>query len=188
MRSAGRTFLTGLITILPVVLTVYLLYWLGVSAESALGKLIRLLMHAYVVQRLFAKAEDVLYHVPLIKSVYRAIRDFFDFFSPGKEREFEKVVAVSLGNSGMQVVGFVTEARPERLPRDFGDEESLLVYLPLSYMIGGYTVLLPRSAVRPLDMTMEEAMRFTLTAGVTGVNASPAWSAHVSEASASPPA
>ncbi|MGD2074350.1 MAG: DUF502 domain-containing protein [Gammaproteobacteria bacterium] len=213
MRSAGRTFLTGLITILPVVLTVYLLYWLGVSAESALGKLIRLLlpqewywpgmglltaigmvflvgllMHAYVVQRLFAKAEDVLYHVPLIKSVYRAIRDFFDFFSPGKEREFEKVVAVSLGNSGMQVVGFVTEARPERLPRDFGDEESLLVYLPLSYMIGGYTVLLPRSAVRPLDMTMEEAMRFTLTAGVTGVNASPAWSAHASGASASPPA
>jgi uncharacterized membrane protein len=194
MKSAGRTFLTGLITILPVVLTVYLLYWLAAAAESALGKSIRLvlpeewywpgmglvtglgmvflvglLMHAYVVQVLFAKAEEVLYHLPLIKSIYRAIRDFFDFFSPGKEREFEKVVAVSLG--GVQLVGFVTEARPERLPKDFGDEDNLLVYLPLSYMIGGYTVLLPRSAVRPLDMTMEEAMRFTLTAGVTSVTA-----------------
>jgi uncharacterized membrane protein len=38
----------------------------------------------------------------------------------------------------------------------------------LSYMIGGYTVLIPRSSVRPLDMSMEEALRFTLTAGVTG--------------------
>jgi uncharacterized membrane protein len=38
----------------------------------------------------------------------------------------------------------------------------------MSYMIGGYTVLMPRRAVQPLDMSMEEAMRFTLTAGVTG--------------------
>jgi uncharacterized membrane protein len=194
MKSAGRTFLTGLITILPVVLTGYLLYWLAVTAESVLGKLIRLvlpadwywpgmgvvaglavvfavglLMHAYVVQRLFTRAENMLYHVPVIKSVYRAIRDFFDFFSPAKQKDFHQVVAVTLGDTGMQLVGFVTEGRAERLPRDFGGEDRLLVYLPLSYMIGGYTVLLPRSAVRPLDMSMEEAMRFTLTAGVTGV-------------------
>ena len=101
MKSLSKTFLTGLITILPVFLTAYLLYWLAVSAESWLGNPIRmalpahwywpgmglvaglgvvfvvgLLMHAYVVQRLFAMAEEMLYHVPLIKSVYRAIRDF----------------------------------------------------------------------------------------------------------------
>jgi uncharacterized membrane protein len=35
-------------------------------------------------------------------------------------------------------------------------------------MIGGYAVLVPRGAVRPLEMGMEEAMRFVLTAGVTG--------------------
>ena len=34
-------------------------------------------------------------------------------------------------------------------------------------------LILPRSAVRPLDMNMEEAMRFTLTAGVTGAAAHP---------------
>ncbi len=196
MKSVSKTFLTGLITILPVILTGYLLYWLAVSAEAWLGNLIRLLlpahwywpgmglvaglgvvfgvgllMHAYVVQRLFAKGEEILYHVPLIKSVYRAIRDFFDFFSPGKQKEFEQVVAVSLGDSGMEVVGFVTEARSERLPPGLCGEDNILVYLPLSYMIGGYAVVLPRSAVRPLDMNMEEAMRFTLTAGVTGVGA-----------------
>lgn len=193
LRAISKTFLTGLVTLLPVVLTIYLLYWMFVSAEAALGSVIRLvlpenlywpgmgsivgllivflvglLMHAYVVQRLFAWGEQILYHLPLVKSVYRAIRDFFDYFSPDRKNEFEQVVAVSIGDTGMQVIGFVTQELPERLPEAFREEGSILVYLPLSYMIGGYAVLMPRSAVRSLDMSMEEAMRFTLTAGVTG--------------------
>jgi uncharacterized membrane protein len=193
LKSMSKTFLTGLITILPVALTLYLLYWLVVSAETALGNLIRLvlpeglywpgmgtiagllvvflvgvLMHAYVVQRLFAWGEQVLYHVPVIKTVYRSIRDFLDYFSPARKDEFQQVVAVSIGETGMQVIGFVTQAVPERLPEDYRRDDSVLVYMPMSYMIGGYAVLMPRSAIRPLDMSMEEAMRFTLTAGVTG--------------------
>ena len=195
VRFISRNILTGLVTILPVVLTLYLLYWFAVTAETMLGDMIRmvlpedsywpgmgliagfivvfmvgLLMHAYLVQRLFAKGEQILYHMPLIKSVYRAMRDFFNYFSPTKKREFEQVVAVSLGDTGMQIIGFVTQADMEQLPEDFREEDSVLVYFPLSYMIGGYAVLTPRSAVRPLDMNMEEAMRFTLTAGVTGAN------------------
>jgi uncharacterized membrane protein len=125
-------------------------------------------MHTYVVQRLFAKGEQLLYHVPLIKSVYGAIRDFFNYFSPATKKEFEQVVSVAIGDTGMRVIGFVTQAIPEHLPEGFREQDSILVYLPLSYMIGGYAVLMPRSAVQPLDMSMEEAMRFTLTAGVTG--------------------
>jgi len=193
LKSMSKTFFTGLITILPVVLTLYLLYWLVVSAETALGSVMRLvlpedlywpgmgtiagllvvflvgvLMHAYVVQRLFAWGEEMLYHVPVIKTVYRSIRDFFDYFSPARKDEFQQVVAVSIGETGMQAIGFVTQAVPERLPEDYRGDDSVLVYMPMSYMIGGYAVLMPRSAVRPLDMSMEEAMRFTLTAGVTG--------------------
>lgn len=198
LKSISKTFLTGLITLLPIVLTIYLLYWLVVTAESSLGDMIRLvlpvdlywpgmgsmagllivflvglLMHAYIVRRLFAWGEQILYHLPLIKSVYGAIRDFFNYFSPDKKNEFEQVVAVSIGDTGMQVIGFVTQAVPENLPKDFREEDSILVYVPLSYMIGGYAVLIPRSAVRPLDMSIEEAMRFTLTAGVTGTTKAP---------------
>ena len=198
LKSISKTFLTGLITLLPVVLTIYLLYWLVVTAESSLGDMIRLvlpvdlywpgmgsiagllivflvglLMHAYIVRRLFSWGEQILYHLPLIKSVYGAIRDFFNYFSPDKKNEFEQVVAVSIGDTGMQVIGFVTQAVPENLPKDFREEDSILVYVPLSYMIGGYAVLIPRSAVRPLDMSIEEAMRFTLTAGVTGTTKAP---------------
>ena len=72
----------------------------------------------------------------------------------------------------MQVIGFVTQAIPENLPEDFREKDNILVYMPLSYMIGGYAVLMPRSAVHPLDMNMEEAMRFTLTVGVTSATIS----------------
>ena len=38
----------------------------------------------------------------------------------------------------------------------------------MSYMIGGYSLLIPRDRLRPLKMSKEEAMRFVLTAGITG--------------------
>jgi uncharacterized membrane protein len=198
LKFISRNFFTGLVTILPVALTLYLLYWLAVSAEAVLGGMIRLvlpeqlywpgmgviagllavfviglLMHAYLIQRLFSLGEQLFYRMPVINSVYRSIRDFFEYFSPDRKKEFEQVVAVSIAGTGMEVIGFVTQASPEKLPEDFRGEDSVLVYIPLSYMIGGYAVLMPRSAVRPLAMSMEDAMRFTLTAGVAGTTPVP---------------
>lgn len=194
LRFISRHIFTGLITILPVIFTLYLFYWFIVSTESFLGDMIRLLlpnaqywpgmgflaglslvffigllMHVYVVQRLFSKAEQLLYHTPLIKTIYRAFRDFFHFFSASKNNDFEQVVAVKLDN-GMQLVGFITQQHSEKLPQGLNIEGSVLVYLPLSYMIGGYTILVPQRNITPLDMSMEEAMRFTLTAGIAGDN------------------
>ncbi len=191
IRFIMRHVMTGLMTILPVILTVYLLYWFATSAEALMGDLIRLalpeasyppgiglaagllvvfiiglMMHAYVVQRLFALGEQLIYRTPIIKSVYRSLRDFLDYFSPDKQKEFDQVVAVSVGD--MQLIGFVTQDNPARMPRGFGDEQGVLVYIPMSYMIGGYTVLVPRDKVKPVDMSMDEAMRFALTAGVAG--------------------
>lgn len=191
----SRNIITGLVTILPVLLTLYLLYWFAVSAEALLGGLMQallpqdwywpgmglaasllvvfiagLLMNAYLVQRLFAKGEQLFYHMPVVKSVYRAIRDFFDYFSPTTKKEFQQVVAVTIGDTNMQVIGFVTQAIQEKMPEPFREDDCIIVYLPLSYMIGGYAVLIPRNMVRPLDMKIEEAMRFTLSAGITGTN------------------
>jgi len=187
----SRNILTGLITILPIVFTVDLLYWFGVTAEDFLSGLIKsvfseryywpgmgmviglvglfaigVLMHAYVVRLLFRKVEGLILHRPVVKPVYRAIRDFFDYFNPNKEQEFNQVVSIEIADTGMKVIGFITQPLSSELPEGYNDEGNVLVYLPLSYMIGGYTVLVPRENVKPVDMTIEEAMRFTLTAGV----------------------
>ena len=192
LKYISKTLLTGFITLLPLVLTIYLLYWLGVTSEELMGNLFRyilpdgayfpglgmfsgilvvfivgLMMKAYLVRKVFKLAEDVLYRLPLIKSVYRAFRDFFDFFSPNKEG-LGKAVAVTL--NGMELIGFITQEDPERLPPSFRDRGCVLVYLPMSYMVGGYTLLVKEDEVRPLDMTRDEAMRFVLTAGITGAH------------------
>lgn len=65
----------------------------------------------------------------------------------------------------MRLIGFVTQA-DDQLPEDF-QRDYVMVYLPMSYMLGGYAVLVPRASVQPLNMSMEEAMRYVLTAGVT---------------------
>lgn len=185
-----KYILTGLITLLPLILTFYLLYWLAISAETLLGDLIPheiylpgmgiatallamfiigALMHTRPIQQLFTRGERIFYHLPLVKSVYAAFRDFIDYFSPSKKKGFEQVVAVTLGDTGIRLIGFVTQTAPTQLPDDLHGAEYVLVYLPMSYMIGGYAVLVPRAAVQPLNMSMEEAMRYVITAGVTGM-------------------
>jgi uncharacterized membrane protein len=191
-KSIGKTILTGFITLLPVILTIYLLYWLAVSSEEVMGTVLQwalpnavyfpglgmiaglvvvfivgLLMKAILIRQLFSFGEQILYRLPLIKTVYRAIRDLFDFFSP-KEENLGQVVAVTY--NGMEVIGFITQTNQQRLPESFRAKDKVLVYIPMSYMIGGFTVFIPDEHVRPLNMSMEEAMRFALTAGITGKN------------------
>jgi uncharacterized membrane protein len=189
-KSISKILLTGFITLLPIVLTIYLLYWLAYTSEYVMGSALRfvlpnaayfpglgmitgvivifivgLMMNAYMVRQLFALGEQLLYRLPFIKTVYRAFRDFFDFFSP-KRDQFGQVVAVTVND--MELIGFVTQQDPQRLPESFRERDCVLVYLPMSYMVGGYSLLIPRNRLRPLKMSKEEAMRFVLTAGITG--------------------
>ena len=64
--------------------------------------------------------------------------------------------------------GFVTRQNLSDLPPEIGAEVDVAIYLPMSYMIGGYLVLVPSTAIQPIDMSVEDALRFTLTAGITG--------------------
>ncbi len=187
LRWVGRTILTGLFTLLPLGLTVYVLWWLAQAAESLLAGLLRavapglyvpgmglvaalalaflvgLAMRAWLVQRLFALGEAVLYRIPVVKGVYGSIRDFLHFVYTPEQEGLGRVVAFRLpGDPPVRLIGFLTR---EEVPGLEG-QDLVAVYLPFSYQIGGYTVLVPRACLEPVAMGMEEAMRFTLTAGV----------------------
>jgi len=190
LNSIGRTLLTGLITILPIVLTIYLLYWLAISSENVmrsalhlvfpdlvyfpgLGMIVGLvvvffvglMMKAFIVRQLFLFSEQLLYRVPLIKTIYRAMRDLFDFFTPKKDK-FGRVVTVNL--NGMELIGFVIQEDAKKLSVPFKNSEGILVYIPMSYMVGGFTVLVPPKDIHHCAMSMDEAMQFVLTAGISG--------------------
>lgn len=192
MQRLRNIFLQGLAAVLPISITLYLLYWLAVSAERLLSPAIHLLLpdqyylpglgilcgiglifalglllNALVIRALFNWAETRIAKIPLIKGLYSAIRDLLGLFSASSSRsiEEEQVVAIELG--GARMIGLVT-ARDIVLPRrDLpNDEQWVAVYFPLSYQIGGHTLFLPRERLEPLDLTVEEAMRMVLTGGI----------------------
>jgi len=191
LRRIARTFLSGLATLLPIVVTLALVAWVVGTAEAMLGAVARLvlpgesyprglgllaaivlifavgvLMEAVLFRRLMAWIERGLERIPLVKTVYGAVRDLMSLFSKAGTKKFSKVVLVKFPGIDAQLVGFVTIEDFAGLPLAPG-KDRIAVYLPMSYTIGGYTVFLPRECLTPLDMSLEDAMRFVVTAGMS---------------------
>jgi uncharacterized membrane protein len=189
------TFLQGLAITLPITLTLALLYWFAAMAEDFLGGLIRhlfpglqywtglgilaaiaivfvlgILMDAWFARRLMRLFDALLDHIPLVKSVYGSLRDIAILLSnKDSKSRFKKVVAVRVAEQ-VRLIGLVTVEDFAALSRSSSGpaRAAVGVYLPMSYQIGGFTVFVPESSLDPLDMSVEDAMRFTLTAGVSG--------------------
>jgi uncharacterized membrane protein len=191
MKSISRIFLTGVLTVLPVLATFYFVLWTFSMVEWFFGMqlkwlmpdeyyragmglllaivmifIVGMLMHALVFRRVFLWAEHLLLEVPLIRSVYAAVRDLFGLVTEYRRSEALQVVSVTLPGTQMRLLGFVTRRDLEGLPRGIGNTGDIAVYLPMSYQLGGYTVFLPRELAVPVPMSREEAMKFVLTAGL----------------------
>jgi uncharacterized membrane protein len=180
----------GLAAVLPVGLTLYLVIWLGTSAESLLRDVIMLILperhywpglglivgfvllviaglfvNAFVVRWFLAQWDRFLERIPLVKTVYGALRDLVKFLpAAGKRRDLQRVVLATFGEA--QAIGFVTRESLDDLGLEMDGDGQVAVYFPMSYQIGGYTLYMPRSRLKPLSMGIEEAMRLVLTGGL----------------------
>lgn len=196
MSYLWKNVFKGLATVLPVALTVYLIYWLGLNIEKGLHPVITsmvpeehyipgmglaagvvllfflgLAVNAWIIRQLIWVVEKLLERIPLVKSIYGSLHDFMDYFAAGKSRGgLKQVVLVSFGEA--KLIGFLTRERIEDIPGLTAgqDDDIVAVYLPLSYQIGGYTLYIPRSQIEPIKMSMEDAMRRVLTAELSKSN------------------
>ncbi len=142
-------------------------YWpgLGLLVACLLVLLVGVLVDAYVVQRLWRYGESLLARIPIVKSIFGAVKDFTRFLpAGGKTRDLKRVVLWRFHTA--QLIGFVTEEDVH--PKLFNGEgaDYVAVYFPMSYQIGGYTLYLPKSELRETALTVEEAMRLVLIGGV----------------------
>jgi uncharacterized membrane protein len=197
MKSAGKIFFTGLLTVLPVLATLYLVLWLVGAMERFFGAQLKWLMpdeyyrtgmglllavlvifgvglltHALLFRRVFGWAEKLLLEIPLVRSVYTALRDLFGLIANGQDADALQVVSVTLPGTGMRALGFVSRSDFSDLPAGIGREGEVAVYLPMSYQIGGYTLFMPRAQAVAVDMSREDAMKFILTAGLKSARSS----------------
>jgi uncharacterized membrane protein len=185
----GKIFKRGLFAIAPVVLTLALLFWffgilegifsvplkaiIGPFYFKGLGILVAFLciffvgivVNNLIIQKLSRMGEALLQKIPFVKTLYNALGEMMRYFGSAKETQKQgQVVLVEI--AGVHLLGLVTRESFEELSADFASPDEVSVFIPMSCQIGGYTVIVPRSKLRKVSLTVEEGMRFVVTAGV----------------------
>ncbi len=188
MKHLYQYFFRGLLAALPLSLTIYLLYlfltwtegiamwWVrpiigdfyipGLGLLFGIGTIILL---GFIISneralKLLSLIELPFTSLPVIKSVYSSLKNFAEYFAPDKEGPSQQVVSVRIPGQALEMVGLVTRQNLHGLPDGFMTGDRVAVYLPMGYMIGGYTIFVPRDWLQPLSMSVEEAMRSSLFA------------------------
>ena len=180
MKKLVNYFVKGLVIFVPIALTVFVIAWAFTSLDSIFSRwisfpglgillivalifLIGFLASNFVGRKLFALVERVFTGLPLVKLLYSAVKDMIEAFA-GDKKSFDKPVIATIGPGGsVKIVGFVTRESLD----NFGLEDHVAVYMPQSYNFAGNVLLLPKEAVRPLDIDSSQAMAFVVSGGVS---------------------
>lgn len=193
-RDGGRTwkalrhyFLTGLLALLPVAITLYIAYRIvvffnGVSALLPLSQpipglgilislifitLFGLLVQNILGQELVRLVEWLFARVPLLETIYQGSKQILaTFFDTSKARRFKSVVLVPYPDPISRAMGFVVN-------EDVADGR-IGVFIPFSPPTGGYLLFFRPEAVEPSDLSVDEAMKLLISGGMLVPDAHPA--------------
>lgn len=179
MKKISQYFLQGLLFLMPVVATIYVVYIVFAKIDSifpfdipGLGFLLTIALIIAVgfvsstllannimlfVDRLFAR-------MPMVTMIYTSIKDLIDGFV-GDKKSFNKPVLVALdANNLVSVLGFITREDLNNL----GMTDRVAVYIPQSYNFAANLIIVDRSRVTHLAADPKEVMKFIVSGGVSG--------------------
>lgn len=127
------------------------------------------ILGSYIGHRLYARGEELFQKVPLLGRVYPAVKQITDFFV-GDQTDarvpFNRVVAVQYPRKGVWSVGLVT-GEPMVDLAEGPDGPLLTVFIPSSPTpFTGYVITVPKKDTLELHVSIEEALRFTISGGV----------------------
>ena len=121
---------------------------------------------SFVGRSVWGMIERALTRAPVIKQIYPNIKQVTDFFFRDRKVEFSRVVAVEYPRKGIWSLGLVTGPGMRRLREALGSE-LLTVFVPSSPTpVTGYTITVRREEVIDLPLSIDEALRFTVSGGV----------------------
>lgn len=178
MKKVSSYFIRGLVYLLPISLTIYIVYslitWLnellhigipGVGLVLAivmitiLGYLGSLLISSPLVKRF----EQLFVKIPLISIIYTSIKDLVNAFA-GDKNKFNKPVLVKFDkNVDAMKPGFLTAEDLTKINL----KDSVAVYMPHSYNFSGNIFIVPKENIIHVDMPSIDFMKFIVSGGVT---------------------
>lgn len=189
-----KYFVTGLLIVLPVLVTIYLFVSLFAFFDNILGRYISSITIAYlgykipglgllvflvlifltgffatnfIGRRFFLYIESFWFKFPIVKKVYPAVKQITHFlFSPKTQGRFEKVVLVEYPSKGIYSIAFVTNRSDRRVEAKVGTEMVNVLVPSVPNPVTGMLICVPRQDVIFLDMTIEEAVKIIVSGGV----------------------
>ncbi|WP_462269666.1 DUF502 domain-containing protein [Desulfobacter sp.] len=190
--TLSKLFIKGLSIVLPIAVALYVMVWMIRSSEGAVKGILTtilppgayipgmglltiialvfvagLLMYPWLTRKLFRTADKTLRKIPLFGNVYAPVKDLMGLVGGDMEKKLGRPVMVTVPNTNMETLGFVTRDGTDGLPEGFLPDDHLVVYVQWSSQIGGYCFIVPKNSVRYLDISIEEGMRWSLTAGLS---------------------
>ena len=179
MKKFINYFLQGLLYIVPISVTFYVVYWtfqkidsifafdfpgLGIIISFILITLIGYIGSSIIKSPINAFFQRVLKKAPLLKTIYSSVRDLMSTFV-GKKKGFKQAVFVRLfDNSTIERIGFITNNDLEKLNINEG---RVLVYIPHSYNFSGNLFVVEKKYITPIDAPSSEIMKLIVSGGVS---------------------
>lgn len=173
-----KNFLRGLVIVVPIALTIYLVYqtflwldqllkfrWPGLGLAILIAAVIAIgaLAGNFVGRRVFALMEKLFTKAPIVRIVYAAIKDLLEAFV-GNKRRFDRPVTIAV-TDGVKTFGFITRDDLESL----GMPGDVAVYVPFSYTWDGCLLVVARDRVTALTADSASVMALVVSGGVSRV-------------------
>jgi len=188
MARLKQIIFGGLKVVLPLTFILFVLYWLIGSTENLFGSVLKalfgekfyfygsglllafgiillmgLLLQTKTAKIIYSHVDQTIKQLPIINSLYRMSSNMISFLAKERDQQAQHVVLVKTPLGKM--MGVITSDQP-----DIGSDTSnmVVVYIPMSYQIGGYSILIPRQNLEFLTIGVEEAFQVAMTAWMAG--------------------
>ena len=137
-------------------------FLLSLLAIYVVGRLLTF----FLGRKLFNLLERVLARFPIVKVIYPYAKQVTDFLFADRKVKFSSVVAIEYPRKGVFALGFLTNEGVAEV-RQKADQPLMSIFIPSSPTpVTGYVVMVPERDIMPLDMTVDEAIRYTISGGV----------------------
>jgi len=149
----------------PQALMGFALPGLGAVFAFVVVLLTGLLVTNLVGRQLVALWEELLNRIPIVRSVYGGVKSFAEsVFS--QSNSFRKVVMIQYPRQGIWSIGFMTAEDVPEISLKLGTQHCSVYISSALNATAGYLVIVPRSEVTELDMSVDSAMKMIITCGV----------------------
>lgn len=160
-----------IVEILPHHLQPQVLFGFNIPGLGLLLAIIILILTGVFAANLFGRKvvslwEDLLAKIPLVRSIYKAVKQSMQVIFSPTGQSFRQVVMIEYPRKGIWSLGFVTNEGDESFPPNFADESLVTVFVPTTpNPTSGFLLFVPLSAVKMLDMPVDEALKAVISLG-----------------------